>query len=140
MKGPFVKIVTSKRPAYVNSDEIQSIESDSDSIRIETKSSSFYEVTEVNGVQCKSIDEVAKVLNDTYEDFQSMEKLVTITTSTETVGVKIKNIESIYKDTEGIISIQTVNSTLHDVIEINGDHCDSVEDVVSEINDTIESY
>lgn len=69
MKGPFVKIVTSKRPAYVNSDEIQSIESDSDSIRIETKSSSFYEVTEVNGVQCKSIDEVAKVLNDTYEDF-----------------------------------------------------------------------
>lgn len=69
MKGPFVKIVTSKRPAYVNSDEIQSIESDSDSIRIETKSSSFYEVTEVNGVQCKSIDEVAKVLNNTYEDF-----------------------------------------------------------------------
>lgn len=69
MKGPFVKIVTSKRPAYVNSDEIQSIESDSDSIRIETKSSSFYEITEVNGVQCKSIDEVAKVLNDTYEDF-----------------------------------------------------------------------
>lgn len=69
MKGPFVKIVTSKRPAYVNSDEIQSIESDSDSIRIETKSSSFYEVTEINGVQCKSIDEVAKVLNDTYEDF-----------------------------------------------------------------------
>lgn len=69
MKGLFVKIVTSKRPAYVNSDEIQSIESDSDSIRIETKSSSFYEVTEVNGVQCKSIDEVAKVLNDTYEDF-----------------------------------------------------------------------
>ena len=69
MKGPFVKIVTSKIPVYVNSDEIQSIESDSDhSIRIETKSSSFYEVTEVNGVQCKSIDEVAKVLNDTYEE------------------------------------------------------------------------
>ena len=81
MKGPFVKIVTSKRPAYVNSDEIESIESDSDSIRIETESRSFYEVTEVNGVQCKSIDEVAKVLNDTYEDFQSMEKLVAITTS-----------------------------------------------------------
>lgn len=69
MKGPFVKIVTSKRPAYVNSDEIESIESDSDSIRIETKSRSFYEVTEVNGVRCKSIDEVAKVLNDTYENF-----------------------------------------------------------------------
>lgn len=69
MKGPFVKIVTSKRPAYVNSDEIEIIESVSDSIRIETKSNSFYEVTEVNGVQCKSIDEVAKVLNDTYEDF-----------------------------------------------------------------------
>lgn len=69
-----------------------------------------------------------------------MEKLVAITTSTETVGVKIKDIESIYKDTEGIISIQTVNSTLHDVIEINGDHCDSVEDAVSEINDIIEGY
>lgn len=49
-----------------------------------------------------------------------MEKLVAITTSTETVGVKIKDIESIYKDTEGILSIQTVNSTLHDVTEVNG--------------------
>lgn len=69
-----------------------------------------------------------------------MEKLVAITTSTETVGVKIKDIESIYEDTEGIISIQTVNSTLHDVIEINDNHCDSVEDVVSEINEIIEGY
>lgn len=69
-----------------------------------------------------------------------MEKVVAITTSTETIGVKIKYIESIYKDTEGIISIQTVNSTLHNVIEVNGNHCENVEDVVSEINDTIESY
>ena len=69
-----------------------------------------------------------------------MEKLVAITTPTETVGVKIKDIESIYKDTEGIISIQTVNSTLHNVIEVNGNHCEDVEDVVSEINDTTESY
>lgn len=69
-----------------------------------------------------------------------MEKVVAITTSTETVGVKIKYIESIYKDTEGIISIQTVNSTLHNVIEVNGNRCENVEDVVSEINDTIESY
>lgn len=69
-----------------------------------------------------------------------MEKLVAITTPTETVDVKIKDIESIYKDTEGIISIQTVNSTLHDVIEINDNHCDSVEDVVSEINEIIEGY
>lgn len=68
MKGPFVKIVTQERPAYVNSDEIQSIESDCDSIRIETRTYSFYAVTEVNGVPCKSIDEVAKVLNSTYED------------------------------------------------------------------------
>lgn len=69
-----------------------------------------------------------------------MEKLVAITTSTETVGVKIKDIESIYKDTEGIISIQTVNSTLHNVIEVNGNHCEDVGDAVSEINNTIESY
>ena len=140
MKGPFVKIVTQERPAYVNTDEIQSIESDSDSIRIETRTYSFYAVTEVNGVPCKTIDDAAKALNDTYEDFQSMEKLVAITTSTETVDVKIKDIESIYEDTEGIISIQTVNSTLHDVIEINDNHCDSVEDVVSEINEIIEGY
>lgn len=69
-----------------------------------------------------------------------MEKLVAITTSTETVGVKVKDIESIYEDTEGILSIQTVNSTLHDVTKVNGIHCKNVEDVVSEINDTIESY
>ena len=68
-----------------------------------------------------------------------MEKLVAITTSTGTVGVKIKYIESIYKDTEGILSIQTVNSTLHNVTEVNGIYCEDVEDVVSEINDTIES-
>ena len=69
-----------------------------------------------------------------------MEKVVAITTSTGTVGVKIKYIESIYKDTEGIISIQTVNSTLYNVTKVNGIHCENVEDVVSEINDTIESY
>lgn len=69
-----------------------------------------------------------------------MEKLVAITTSTETVGVKVKDIESIYEDTEGILSIQTVNSTLHDVTEVNDIHCENVEDVVSEINNTIESY
>lgn len=69
-----------------------------------------------------------------------MEKLVAITTSTGTVGVKIKDIENIYKDTEGILSIQTVNSILHDVTEVNGIYCEDVEDVVSEINDTIGSY
>lgn len=69
-----------------------------------------------------------------------MEKVVAITTSTETVGVKIKYIESIYKDTEGIISIQTVNSTLHNVIEVNGNHCEDVKDAVSEINEVIEGY
>ena len=69
-----------------------------------------------------------------------MEKLVAITTPTETVGVKIKDIESIYKDTEGILSIQTVNSILHNVTEVNGIYCEDVEDVVSEINDTIGSY
>lgn len=69
-----------------------------------------------------------------------MEKVVAITTSTETVGVKIKYIESIYKDTEGIISIQTVNSTLHNVTEVNGNHCEDVKDVVFEINEVIEGY
>ena len=67
-----------------------------------------------------------------------MEKLIAITTSTETVGVKIKDIESIYEDTEGILSIQTTNSIFHNVIEINGNHCDDVEEVVFEINETIE--
>lgn len=68
-----------------------------------------------------------------------MEKLVAITTTTETVGIKIKDIENIYEDTEGIISIQTANSTLHNVTEVNGNHCDDVEEVVFEINDTIEN-
>ena len=68
-----------------------------------------------------------------------MEKFITITTPTETVGIKIKDIESIYEDTEGIISIQTVNSIFHNVTEVNGNHCDDVEEVVFEINDTIES-
>lgn len=67
-----------------------------------------------------------------------MEKFIAITTPTETVGVKIKNIENIYEDTEGIISIQTVNSTLHNVTEINGNHCDDVKEVIFEINETIE--
>lgn len=69
MKGPFVKIVTQERPAYVNTDEIQSIESYNDSIRIKIKTYSFYAVTEVNGVPCKTIDDAAKALNDTYENF-----------------------------------------------------------------------
>ena len=67
-----------------------------------------------------------------------MEKFIAITTKTETVGIKIKDIESIYEDTEGIISIQTVNSTLHNVTEINGNYCDDLEEVVFEINETIE--
>lgn len=141
MKGPFVKIKTSSESVYVNTDLITSIEdAGTGSAIIITKDRTFYSVTEVNNVPCKSIDDTAKALNDTYENFQSMEKAVAITTSTETVGVKIKNIESIYEDTEGIISIQTVNSTLHNVIEVNGIHCENVEDVVSEINDTIENY
>ena len=68
-----------------------------------------------------------------------MEKFITITTPTETVGIKIKDIESIYEDTEGIISIQTVNSIFHNVTEVNSHHCDDVEEVVFEINDAIES-
>lgn len=148
MKGPFVKIVTQESPAYVNTDEIQSIESDSDSIRIETRTYSFYAVTEVNGVPCKTIDDAAKALNDTYEIFQSMEKLVAITTPTGTVGVKIKDIKGIYEDdnhedvlgtTEGL-SIKTTDSIFHNVTKINGSHCDSVEDAVSEINEVIEGY
>ena len=68
-----------------------------------------------------------------------MEKLVAITTPTETVGVKIKDIKNILKTTEGNISIQTTNSILHNVTEVNGNHCDDVEEVVFEINETIES-
>lgn len=69
-----------------------------------------------------------------------MEKFIAITTSTETVGVKIKDIKSIYEDIEGNINIQTTNSIFHNVIEVNGIHCENVEDVVSEINNTIEGY
>lgn len=142
MKGPFVKIeFLSAPPVYIHTDAVQSIESEEDgSIRIETESRTCYDVTRVNGVKCKSVDDVAEALNNTYEDCQCMEKLVAITTSTETVGIKIKDIESIYEDTEGILSIQTVNSILHNVTEVNGNHCDDVEEVVYEINDTIESY
>jgi hypothetical protein len=67
-----------------------------------------------------------------------MEKFIAITTPTGTVGVKIKDIKNILKTTEGNINIQTTNSIFHNVIEINGNHCDDVEEVVSEINETIE--
>ena len=69
-----------------------------------------------------------------------MEKFIAITTPTGIVGVKIKDIKNILKTTEGNINIQTTNSIFHNVIEINGNHCDDVEEVVSEINETIESY
>lgn len=142
MKGPFVKIESSSAPpVYINTDYIQSIEGEKGSIRIiEAEGYTCYDVTRVNGVKCESIDDVAEALNNTYENDQCMEKVVAITTSTETVGVKIKYIESIYKDTEGIISIQTVNSTLHNVTEVNGNHCEDVKDVVFEINEVIEGY
>ena len=71
MKGPFVKIESStESPVYVNTDSIQSIESENGgSIRIETENSVCYDVTRVNGVKCESIDDVAKALNNTYEDY-----------------------------------------------------------------------
>lgn len=77
-----------------------------------------------------------------------MEKLITITTSTETVGVKIKDIKSIYKDdnredilgtTEGL-NIKTTDSVFHNVIKVNGIHCKDIEDAVYEINETIQDY
>lgn len=77
-----------------------------------------------------------------------MEKFVAITTPTGTVGVKIKDIKSIYENdnhedvlgtTEGL-SIKTTDSIFHNVTKINGIHCDSVEDAVSEINEVIEGY
>lgn len=70
MKGPFVKIESStKSPVYVNTDSIQSIESENGgSIRIETENRVCYDVTRVNGVKCESIDDVAEALNNTYED------------------------------------------------------------------------
>lgn len=77
-----------------------------------------------------------------------MEKLVAITTPTGTVSVKIKDIKSIYEDdnredilgtTEGL-SIKTTDSVFHNITEINGNRCENVEDIVSEINDTIENY
>lgn len=67
MKGPFVKIVTESRSVYVNTDEIQCIELDTNFIRIETRCSYLDDVTEINGTPCKTIDDAAKVLNDTYE-------------------------------------------------------------------------
>lgn len=67
-----------------------------------------------------------------------MEKLVAITTG-ETVGIKIKCIENIYEDTEGL-NIKTTESTFRNVTEINGNRCENVEDIVSFINDVIEGY
>lgn len=150
MRGPFVKIESSSAsPVYVNTDSIQSIESeDNGSIRIETENRVCYDVTRVDGVKCEFIDDVAEALNNTYENDQCMEKFIAITTPTGTVGVKIKDIKNIYEDdnredilgtTEGL-SIKTTDSVFHNITEINGIHCENVEDVVSEINDTIESY
>nr|DAG33128.1 MAG TPA: hypothetical protein [Caudoviricetes sp.] len=77
-----------------------------------------------------------------------MEKFVAITTPTGTVGVKIKDIKSIYEDdnhedvlgtTEGL-SIKTTDSIFYNVTKINSSHCDSIEDAVSEINEVIEGY
>ena len=77
-----------------------------------------------------------------------MERFIAITTPTGTVGVKIKDIKSIYEDdnredilgtTEGL-SIKTTDSVFHNITEVNGNHCEDVEDVVYEINDTIASY
>lgn len=139
MKGPFVKIESpTESPVYVNTDDIQSIEYNGDSITIETENRTCYDVTRVDGVKCESIDDVAEALNNTYKDCQCMEKLVAITTPTGTVGVKIKDIKNILKTTEGNINIQTTNSIFHNIIEVNGNHCDDVEEVVFEINDTIE--
>ena len=71
MKGPFVKIESStESPVYVNTDSIQSIESENDgSIRIETENRVCYDVIRVDGVKCESIDDVAEALNNTYEDY-----------------------------------------------------------------------
>ena len=141
MKGPFVKIESSSTsPVYIHTDCIQSIECNGGSITIETENRTCYDVTHVNGVKCESIDDVAEALNNTYEDCQCMEKFIAITTPTGTVGVKIKDIKNILKTTEGNINIQTTNSIFHNVIEINGNHCDDVEEVVFEINETIEGY
>lgn len=69
MKGPFVKISSSSTtPVYIHTDSIVCIESNGGSITIETERFTCYDVTHVNDVKCKSIDDVAKVLNDTYED------------------------------------------------------------------------
>ena len=69
MKGPFVKIESSTEPpVYVNTDSIQSIESVNGSIRIETENRVCYDVTRVDGVKCEFIDDVAEVLNNTYQD------------------------------------------------------------------------
>lgn len=69
MKGPFVKIESSSTSSvYINTDNIQSIEGEEGSIRIvETEGYTCYDVTHVNGVKCKSIDDVAEALNNTYE-------------------------------------------------------------------------
>ena len=70
MKGPFVKIKTSSESVYVNIDSITSIEEAGiGSTIIMTEDRTLYSVTEVNNVPCKSIDYIAKALNDTYEDF-----------------------------------------------------------------------
>ena len=67
MKGPFVRIVTESKSVYLNTDEIQRIKSDTNLIKIETAWFDLDDVTEINGIPCKTIDDAAKVLNDTYE-------------------------------------------------------------------------
>lgn len=70
MKGPFVKIKTSSESVYVHTDSITSIEeTGAGSAIVITQDRTLYGVTEVNGAPCKSIDETARALNDTYDDF-----------------------------------------------------------------------
>lgn len=75
-----------------------------------------------------------------------MEKFVAITCPTGTIGVKIKDIESIYEDdgcedvprTTGGLSIVTTNSIFRNVTKINDNRCCNVEDAVCEINEVID--
>lgn len=67
MKGPFVRIVSESKPVYLNANEIHRIKSDTNLIKIETGWFDLDDVTEINGIPCKTIDDAAKVLNDTYK-------------------------------------------------------------------------
>lgn len=64
MLGSFIKIKTKTESMYVSVNDINCIEeSNKETIIVTAYDRTFCDVVEINGVPCKSIDDVARELN-----------------------------------------------------------------------------